>query len=243
MSQSELLAQLSILDGEISKIESERNGLQKDLDAAKVKLATNEKKLLSLQNSLDVSEKELITNKTLIENEQKQFTQRERQLMDMGGAKSAKHLGSENDRATLVIQELEKKVGANKEAVSQAETAYLKFEELVSTERGQFEVKKKDVSNRLSQLAARKEQLETERNPKVKMLTAEIAPTYDKLRQKYPDPVTTVDDGSCATCYSNISPRLMNSIKSGAPEICPGCHRLVIASLVIGEGAKSQELI
>jgi predicted nucleic acid-binding Zn-ribbon protein len=243
MSQSELLAHLSILDGEISKIEGEKATIQKDQEAARIKLAASEKKLLALQSSLDAAEKELKTNKALIDNEQKQFSQRERQLMDMGGAKSAKHLGSENDRATLVIQDLEKKVGANKEAVSQAETAYLKFEELVSTERSQFELRKKDNAQRLSQLGARKDQLDSDRNPKVKMLAPEIAPTYDKLRQKVADPVTTIDDGSCATCYSAISPRIMNSIKSGTPEVCPGCHRLIVGSLVIGESTESQELI
>jgi len=243
MSQSEVLAHLSILDGEISKIESERLALQKEQEAARVKLAANEKKLLSLQSSLDAAEKELATNKALIDNEQKQFSQRERQLMEMGGAKSAKHLGSENDRATLVIQDLEKKVGACKEKVSQSETSYLKFEELVVTERSQVELRKKDIAHRLSQLAGRKEQLDLERAPKVKLLAPEIAPTYDKLRQKYPDPVTTIDDGSCATCYSSISPRITNSIKSGMPEVCPGCHRLIVGSLVIGETTESQELI
>lgn len=243
MSQSEVLAHLSILDGEISKLDAEKIALQKEQEAARVKLATNEKKLLALQSSLEAVEKELANNKALIDNEQKQFSQRERQLMDMGGAKSAKHLGSENDRATLVIQDLEKKVGAGKEKVSQAETAYLKFEELVTTERSQVELRRQDITQRQAQLAARKSQLDLERAPKVKLLTADIAPIYDKLRQKYPDPVTTIDDGSCATCYTSISPRITNSIKSGVPEVCPGCHRLIVGSLVIGASPDSQELI
>ena len=243
MSQSEVLAHLSILDGEISKIDTESAALKKELETGKLKLATNEKKLISFQSSLDRAEKELKSNKSLIDNEQKQFSQRERQLMDMGGAKSAKHLGTENDRATLVIQDLEKKIGACKEQVSQAETAYLQFEELVTTERSQFDLKKQDVTQRLTKLSNRKEQLELERAPKVKLLAPEVAPTYDKLRQKYPDPVTVIDDGSCATCYSSISPRITNSIKSGSPEVCPGCHRLLVLSLVIGESSNSQEMI
>jgi hypothetical protein len=68
MSQSEVLAHLSILDGEISKIDTERTGLQKEQEAARVKLATNEKKLLALQSSLEAAEKELAENKALIDN-------------------------------------------------------------------------------------------------------------------------------------------------------------------------------
>jgi len=243
MSQSEVLAHLSILDGEISKIDTESAALKKDQEAGRVKLAASEKKLLALQSLLEAGEKELSANKALIDNEQKQFSQRERQLMDMGGAKSAKHLGTENDRATLVIQDLEKKIGAGKEKVSQAETAYLQFEEQVTTERSQFGLKTEDVNQQLARSSSRKQQLELERAPKVKLLGPEVAPTYDKLRHKYPDPVTTIDDGSCATCYSSISARITNSIKSGAPEVCPGCHRLIVLSLVIGESTSSEVLI
>jgi predicted nucleic acid-binding Zn-ribbon protein len=163
--------------------------------------------------------------------------------MEMGGAKSAKHLGSENDRATLVIEELQKKIGAAKEKVSQAETNYLSFEETLSVTKSRTDLRQKDIVARVTSLDGKKKHLLEQRAPKAAELSPEIASTYDKLRLKHPDPATTIDDGSCATCYTNIPMRISNAVKSGSPEICPGCHRYLVATLAIGVATESEELI
>jgi len=243
MDRNEVLAYLSIVDNELSKLEVERGTLVKEEEASKQKLAVEDKKLSTLQRTLEVREQEVKKLQALIENETHQFAQREKQLREMGGAKSAKHLGAENDRATLVIDGLGKQIVVAKEQASGSETDYLKAEEAFGVLKQRTELRAAEIKNRLQQMQSRKKQLEEQRTPKVALLPPELAPTYDKLRLKYPDPVTTIDDGTCATCYTSIPLRLSNAVKSGEPQSCPGCHRFLVASLVISSPEQTEDLI
>jgi len=243
MSPTEILAYLSILDNELSKIQTEKEVLKKEQETLRVRALGDEKKLLVLQKTLENAEKDVKDTLALVKNEQSQFSQRERQLMEMGGIKSAKHLGSENDRATLVIHDLEQKLIQFKEKQSHSETEYLKFEELMGIAKKQGDLRAAEIVSRLIQLEVRKNGLEKERMPKVELLPKEIGPTYDKLRVKYPDPVTTIDDGSCNTCYTSIPLRMSNAVRAGEPQVCPGCHRYLVPSLVIAPQNESPELI
>jgi len=243
MSNSEILAFLSILDSEISKNENEKISLKKALEALKLKIAAEDKKLALLQSSYEGKDNTVSESVALIKNEQVQFTQREKQLMEMGGAKSAKHLGAENDRATLVIRDLEQRLVIERENLSKAETEYLNFEEYSSISKMQAALKSEETVRRIEQIERRKKILEAERLPKVSLLPPAIAPVYDRLRTKYPDPVTIIEDGSCATCYTNIPLRISNAVKTGDPEVCPGCHRYLLASLVIDIQPSTEEMI
>lgn len=241
---SDTLVRLSILDGELLRLRAKKKEFELLASGERTTLQTEGKKSQQIAERLEQARAKLAACSTQLEDERKQYSDREKQLHAMGGAKSAKHLSRENDRITLVIDAAEKELARLKNELSLIEAEYETGNFKLSSLKEQAAVSEKERNQKVANIDQRITELSDQRENLVKQIDPEIAPVYDRLRQKVSDPVAALEDGACSSCFTNIPLRIANPVKSGSAAECPGCGRILVASLAVaGETDSTKELI
>ncbi len=244
MDSTEALVRISLIDTELGKLRAREKELTTKLTAEKTALANDEKRVRQLELDASTAARAVQNSIAVLTNEREQYSKREKQITEMGGAKAAKAMSSENDRATLVIETVEKELALKKAQLSLAETNYLEAEDATQGRKERIVLFEKDLNGQISNLRARIEEITKERTVKAKDLDSSILPAYEKLIQKYPQgAVTTIDDGACATCNTTTPVRISHPVKSGSPQQCPGCQRFLVSTMTVGTATPTEELI
>jgi predicted nucleic acid-binding Zn-ribbon protein len=108
-------------------------------------------------------------------------------------------------------------------ALTEARAAYSKVERRAGDQT-------RDLTTERAELTHRLERLEAERKAAAAPLDAKLIEQYESLRRDRRGVVTTVSDGACAACGSNLTPSNQQTARSSAQIArCSTCGRILFA--------------
>jgi uncharacterized protein len=202
----------------LKQIQGERDTAQKQLDAARGRLADNERARRQ--------------NEQLLGLEKEKVRKWESRLNELKTPREYAALARELDIAKKTNQtadeEIKRLAGEHieiKRAVEAAELAVLEKEQVVSAEGT-------TIQTALDGINSRMQSLEAERTTLVKECDPSLVSRYERIRkQRGGVAVVQVVNGTCKGCQRNIPPQMANNLITAREVMtCPNCHRFIYAA-------------
>lgn len=232
MNQAFHLYRLQQIDSQISQVENQLKEVERllagDEEVQKAQKAVDDQNKLLQKMRQDLKETEFLVRNQILKIEQVESSlysgkvRNPKELQDLQKeiASLKKHLVNLEDKQLEAMVAVEEKEQAVKEAESLYSEVKAKFLENSAGWAGQKE-------NLLRNL----ERLSAERAPTLTLIDHESLSVYSKLRlRKNGVAVTSVNDGSCATCGGTVRPAEIQAARNVvALCFCSSCGRILYA--------------
>jgi predicted nucleic acid-binding Zn-ribbon protein len=202
----------------LKQIEAERNQAKAALDAARGRLADNERARRQQQDLLGL-EKDKVRKWESRLNELKTPREYAALARELDIAKKTNQTAAEEIiRLNVEYEELKK-------ATAAAELVLAEKEGVVAREGTEIEALLSDVQTRVTEL-------ERERVGLVEKCDKSLINKYERIRkQRGGIAVAPVVAGTCKGCQRNIPPQMANNLLTGSEIMsCPNCHRFIYAA-------------
>jgi predicted nucleic acid-binding Zn-ribbon protein len=202
----------------LKQMEGERNQAKVALDAARGRLADNERARRQQQDLLGL-EKDKVRKWESRLNELKTPREYAALARELDIAKKT------NQTAAEELTRLSGEYEDLKKATAQAE-------QVLAEKEGVFAREGTEIQTLLSGIQARVTELERERVVLVEKCEKGLVSKYERIRkQRGGIAVAPVVRGTCKGCQRNIPPQMANNLLTGSEiMVCPNCHRFIYAA-------------
>ena len=202
----------------LKQIETERNQAKAALDAARGRLADNERARRQQQDLLGL--------------EKEKVRKWESRLNELKTAREYAALARELDIAKKTNQTAAEEIIRLNTEYEELKKATTGLEQVLAEKEGVVAREGTEIQTLLSDLQARVAELEKERVALVEKCDKSLISKYERIRkQRGGVAVAPVVGGTCKGCQRNIPPQMANNLLTGSEiMICPNCHRFIYAA-------------
>jgi predicted nucleic acid-binding Zn-ribbon protein len=225
-----ILREIHRLRRHIKDLEGKIDNGPRQLKAQQNKIAKDDDNLKKAQEALKQSKVNIHDKEVSIKAAQAEIQKYQQQIGQITSKKEYDALLAEIASAKARItrfedQALELMIISEEKAkaIPEAEKAVKKAKDEVA----QFE---RDLGERLVRFKAEREQAQAELAKIEATLPDDVRAHYDRLSAStFEDCIAVVEGGTCAACYTEVTPQMANDLRRGVFVLCKSCGRMLYA--------------
>lgn len=224
------LIELSQLDSTIFRVLAEKKKLETGAVKKKQEYVAFSNQVQEKQKGFKSRKSQYQKEEQFLKEERDKIAERRKGLSTHNNSKVQQAAEKELDYSARQINLKEETLLATISELEKLEAENKKYLEELAAKRSELEKFLKEGQETMPSLEERIQRHTARRQELLRLVNPAFLAQYDRARTRYPmDPVVPLDaKGSCAGCFINVGPQLVQRIVKGeTAERCPGCARIV----------------